>query len=343
MGHPSVFPTSTTIYYPDECYNGYTVYTTSSADTLLVDMNGNIVKVWQGLEGFPARIYPGGYLMASTGKRDPQYGYLDMLDLIQVDWDGNVVWKFSHYERIQDGRRKARWMARQHHDYQREGNPVGYYAPGMEPLLAGGNTLILCHKNVSNKGISEKPILDDTFIEVSWEGKVIWEWLCSDHFEELGFDEAALNAMYRNPNMVPVGGGIGDYMHVNSLSALGPNKWFDAGDERFNPDNLIWDGRQANIIAITDKRSGKIVWKLGPDFTATKELRTIGQIIGQHHAHIIPRGLPGEGNLLLFDNGGRAGFGAPNPSSTTGHNNAWRGKINEAPNFWDGDAPSIRW
>ncbi len=324
MGHPSVFPTSTTIYYPDECYNGYTVYTTSSADTLLVDMNGNIVKVWQGLEGFPARIYPGGYLMASTGKRDPQYGYLDMLDLIQVDWDGNVVWKFSHYERIQDGRRKARWMARQHHDYQREGNPVGYYAPGMDPLLAGGNTLILCHKNVSNKGISEKPILDDTFIEVSWEGKVIWEWLCSDHFEELGFDEAALNAMYRNPNMVPVGGGIGDYMHVNSLSALGPNKWFDAGDERFNPDNLIWDGRQANIIAITDKRSGKIVWKLGPDFTATKELRTIGQIIGQHHAHIIPRGLPGEGNLLLFDNGGRAGFGAPNPSSTTGHNNAWR-------------------
>ena len=86
MGHPSVFPTSTTIYYPDECYNGYTVYTTSGADTLLVDMNGNLVKVWQGLEGFPARILPGGYLMASTGRRDPRYGYLDMLDLIQVDY-----------------------------------------------------------------------------------------------------------------------------------------------------------------------------------------------------------------------------------------------------------------
>ena len=27
---------------------------------------------------------------------------------------------------------EPRWMARQHHDYQREGNPVGYYVPGME-------------------------------------------------------------------------------------------------------------------------------------------------------------------------------------------------------------------
>ena len=40
-------------------------------------------------------------------------------------------------------------MARQHHDYQREGNPVGYYAPGMDPMVERGNTLILCHKNVT--------------------------------------------------------------------------------------------------------------------------------------------------------------------------------------------------
>ena len=324
MGFPSVFPTSTTIYYPDECYSGFTVYTTSSGDSLLVDMNGNVVKIWQGLDGFPSRIYPGGYLMASTGRRNPKYGYLDMLDLVQVDWDGNVVWKFSKYDRVKDGRQKAKWVARQHHDYQREGNPVGYYAPGMDPIVGGGSTLVLCHKDVAHKGISEKPILDDTFVEVSWDGKITWEWLCSDHFDELGFDEAALNTMHRNPNMVPAGGGIGDYMHMNSMSLVGPNKWYDAGDERFHPDNVIWDGRQTNIIAITDKKSGKIVWRMGPDYQATPELRAIGQIIGQHHAHIIPKGLPGEGNLLMFDNGGRAGFGSPNPGSPSGHNNAWR-------------------
>ncbi len=50
----------------------------------------------------------------------------------------------------------------------------------------------------------------------------------------------------------------------------------------------------------------------------------MGQIIGQHHAHMIPRGLPGEGNILLFDNGGFAGYGAPNPGAPTGFNNALR-------------------
>jgi hypothetical protein len=34
------------------------------------------------------------------------------------------------------------------------------------------------------------------------------------------------------------------------------------------------------------------------------ELRAIGQVIGQHNPHIIPEGLPGAGNLLVFDNGG---------------------------------------
>ncbi len=54
-----------------------------------------------------------------------------------------------------------------------------------------------------------------------------------------------------------------DYLHINNLSVVGPNKWFDAGDKRFNPDNLLLDSRNANFIAIIDKHSGKVVWRLG--------------------------------------------------------------------------------
>ena len=39
---------------------------------------------------------------------------------------------------------------------------------------------------------------------------------------------------------------------------------------------------------------------------------------------MIPKGLPGEGNILIYDNGGRGGYGAPNPGSPTGLNNAIR-------------------
>ena len=39
---------------------------------------------------------------------------------------------------------------------------------------------------------------------------------------------------------------------------------------------------------------------------------------------MIPRGLPGEGNILVFDNGGWAGYGPPNPGAPTGYRNARR-------------------
>ena len=324
MGYPSVYPTGTTIYEPEKCWNGYTVFPAKDAGAALIDMNGNTVKLWKGLEGFPAKLLPGGYVMGSTGARNPKYGYQDLLDLVQVDWEGNIVWKFDKYERIKDPYQKPRWMARQHHDYQRQGNPVGYFVTGMKPMVKRGRTLIVCHKNLKNPAITDKLLLDDTIIEVTWKGKIIWEWVCSDHFHEMGFSEEAKNTLYRNPNMKPAGRGVADWMHINSASYLGPNRWHDAGDKRFHPDNIIWDGRETNIIAITDKKTGKIVWKVGPDYTATPGLRKLGQIIGQHHAHMIPRGLPGEGNILVFDNGGWAGYGAPNPGSLKGHNNALR-------------------
>jgi len=318
------YPTGVTCYDPKKCWNGYTIFQAMDTGATLIDMNGNVVKQWKGLEGLLNTILPGGYVMGSTGSRDPKYGLQDQLDLVQVDWEGNVVWSFDRYEYVKDPHKRPRWMARQHHDYQREGNPVGYYVPGMEPLVDRGNTLLLCHKNLKNPKISEKTLLDDTFIEVTWDGTITWEWICSDHFEEMGFSQEAKNALAREPGMVGVGGGMGDWMHMNSAATLGPNQWFDAGDERFHPDNIIWSGRHTNVMGITDKKTGKIVWQLGPDFTTTPALRKLGQVIGQHHVHMIPKGLPGEGNILIFDNGGLAGYGAPNPGSPTGLFNALR-------------------
>jgi hypothetical protein len=326
---PSIYPTGTTIYYPDKCWNGYTLFQAElhrndGYGAVLIDMNGNAVNRWKGLDGMPNKMLPGGHIMGSTGVRNPKYGYLDMVDVVEADWEGNIVWKFDKYELVKDPRQKPRWMARQHHDYQREGNTVGYYVPGMEPKLGGGKTLILCHKNLKNTRISDKLLVDDTIIEVDGKGKIDWEWTCSDHYDEMGFSPTAQKTIKRNPSMQKAGGGMGDWMHMNSMSTLGPNRWYDAGDRRFHPDNIIWDGRQTNIIAVIDRKTGKIAWQIGPYFTATGALRKIGQIIGQHHAHMIPRGLPGEGNILVFDNGGAAGYGAPNPGAPTGFDNAKR-------------------
>lgn len=324
MTYPTIYPTGVTVYDPSKCWSGYTVFQAKEQGAMLIDMNGREVNFWKGLHGFPNKILPGGYVLGHLGLRNNAYGMQDQTDLVQVDWDGNVVWKFNQYEFIEDPGEKPQWMARQHHDYQRQGNPVGYYTPGMEPCVDKGNTLILCHKNLKNHKISEKVLLDDTIIEVTWDGDIIWEWTCSDHFDEYGFSEAAKNILCRDPNMRSAGGGMGDWMHINSMSALGPNRWFDAGDQRFHPDNIIWDSREANIMAIIDKKTGKLVWKIGPEYDTSKELKKLGWLIGMHHAHMIPRGLPGEGNILVFDNGGWAGYGIPNAMAPKGSKNVWR-------------------
>lgn len=319
MPMPTVFPTGTTVYDPEKCWNGYTLMPIKKIGAVLIDMNGNVVKVWKDFQGFPNKLLPGGYVMGSLGIRDSEFSYQDQTDLTQIDWDGNVVWTFDHKEYIEDEGHEPRWMARQHHDYQREGNPVGYYVPGMECRTDGGNTLILCHTDTYNKRISDKRLLDDTIIEVDWDGNIVWEWHVSQHFNELGFAEDAKNVLFRNPNQhFTRNGEQSDWMHINSMSVLGPNKWYDQGDERFHPENIIWDARESNIMAIISKETGKIVWKIGPDFRERKELRKIGQIIGQHHCHMIPKGLPGEGNILLFDNGGLAGYGSPDRMSKDG-------------------------
>jgi len=321
MTYPSIYPTGTTIYDPSQCWNGYTVFQARELGAMIIDMNGTEVKLWKGLHGLPNKILPGGYVLGSTGERNTKYGMQDFQDVVQVDWAGKVVWRFNENEFIEDPGEEPQWMARHHHDFQREGNPVGYYAPGMDPMAEGGNTLVLCHRNVHNPDISDKPLLDDVFVEVDWDGQIVWEWLLNEHFHEFDWSEEARNVLFRNPNMRNCGG---DWMHINSMSALGPNQWFDAGDVRFHPDNIIWSAREANIIGITDKQSGKVVWHIGPDYNTSPALKRLGWIIGKHHAHLVPRGLPGEGNLLVFDNGGWAGYGAPNPGAPMGIKNALR-------------------
>jgi len=312
LQYPSIYPTGTTIYKPEKCWNGYTIFpAVEDQGAFLIDMNGRVVKHWEGILGepIPNRILPGGYVVGSTVRRER---HQEFNDLVQVDWDGNIVWKFNKTEQIKEEGKEPVWMARQHHDWQREGNPVGYYTPGMDPLVDKGKTLILAHKNVKNPEITDRLLEDDYIIEVTWEGEIVWEWLCSDHFDELGFSEEARNAISRGGARPPSSDRPYDWMHINCATYIGPNQWYDEGDERFHPDNIIWDSKRSNIIAIIERKEGKIVWKVGPDYTASPALRKLRQMIGPHHAHMIPKDLPGEGNILIYDNGGAGGYGASN-------------------------------
>jgi hypothetical protein len=292
---PSVFPTGVTVYDPALAYNGYVVFASPDHKTRLIDMNGTVVHQWDHA-GFPSEILDP---KLTGGKRGHVLVQLSTIEgggagvvpnrpaefrnktVGELDWNGKTVWEW--------GAQAPNGAARQHHDWFRQAN---------------GNTLLLANAFHPIPGFKLPNILDDVIYEVTPAGKIVWQWKAADHLNEIGFTPAQLKLLRQVDTP--------DYLHVNDMTALGPNKWFDAGDKRFAPDNILIDSRNANFIAIIDRNSGKIVWTLGPNFAASKPSakvpRPADQISGQHDAHLIEPGLPGAGNLIVFDNQGEAGY-----------------------------------
>jgi outer membrane protein assembly factor BamB len=132
--------------------------------------------------------------------------------------------------------------------------------------LQNGNYLILAHDGHSHT---------DYLLEVDREGKVVWDWFFEKHTKPF-------------PNWDPEST---DPSHSNSIRELPPNRWFDEGDDRFRPGNILVSARSLNTIFIIDKGSGKVVWKYSEGLDA------------QHEAVMIGPGLRKSGLIMVFNNG----------------------------------------
>lgn len=295
------------IVYEEGALDGYTLVCDvdriaiglgSDVDSVLSDMLGNEVHRYSGV--MTGKMLPGG---GYVGVGRPIVSSMEFASLYQVAWDGTMEWAFSEWEYYND---QFGWRARAHHDLQREGNPVGYYAPGQD-YIEQGNTLVLAHTNETRPEISWVRLQDDVIYEITWEGNSVFEWHGADHIDEFGLDEAARSEIYSHGS---------DWLHTNSASWIGENHWYDNGDTRFHPRNVIIDSRHAGFIVIIDYQTGGVVWRVGPDYSEGNPGAEMGPLIGLHHAHMIPKALPGEGNILVFDNGGHSGYGGSDGTLT---------------------------
>jgi len=309
---PSVFPTGVTRYDPERAWNGYVLFSGQDKKTHLIDMNGNEVRQWPH-EGFPPVLVDpaladgkrGNILLQLANTPGAQAGNgLGNRSIGELDWSGKVLWQWGAggdaYASAEVQTAAAPGgAAKQHHDWRR---------------LANGNTLVLANLVHPVKGFSAAQVLDDVIYEVTPSGAIVWQWTASEHVNELGFSpeslKLVLSATPRN------GAKAVDWLHINNMAPLGKNKWHAKGDARFHPDNIIVSSREANLLAIIERKSGKVVWTLGPDYPpigSTVVPRAADQIIGPHDAHFIAEGLPGAGNLLVFDNQGEAGYPRVSP------------------------------
>lgn len=299
--YPTIFPTGVTINKPDRAYNGYTILNPLRATphgVPLIDMNGKVVHKWMNVEGQPAKLLPNGNLLATLVYYDPNNWTQRKSEgaaVVEMDWNGKVVWKFDKYEEKKRTPEMVLldtdtyWSSNAHHDIQREGNPVGYYSPELN-YVNNGKTLIAGFKKVGEGETA-------TLYTVDKDGAITWEWVYADHAAE-----------YKEK-------GIADFQ--NTASWLGPNKWYSADPVKyaaFHPENIITDDGQ-EVIYIIDHKSGSVAWQLGPKYESDDPLRSLGMRLPEagfkglfgggmiHHAHMIPQGLPGAGNILVFNNG----------------------------------------
>lgn len=115
----------------------------------------------------------------------------------------------------------------------------------------------------------------DYLVEVDRRQQVVWSWRAAEHLDE-GFPGWNREAW--------------DPTHINSVYELPENRWFDAGDRRFRPGNILVSARNLNGLFIIDKRSGKIVWTYtdGLDY--------------QHEAMMTSPDGPAPGCILFFNN-----------------------------------------
>jgi hypothetical protein len=246
----------------------------------LIDMNGQMVHAWvlatdvteRGTDR--ARLLPNGNVLVSRGGMHSEDGMLE-----ELGWEGDLAWRYIPEGRIPHTRYRG-----PHHDVFRKAN---------------GNTLLICRQAVPETYLAQvrepawqgQAIFGDTILEVDRAGQTVWEWHSHEH---LDLNHRRLLASPDWPPG-PLNSTVLDWTHVNTVCPLPENRWFDAGDTRFRPGNVLISPRQLDTVYLIDCETDEIVWEYSGEY--------FGGLSGQHEPYMIGKGLPGAGNVLIFDNG----------------------------------------
>lgn len=213
---------SVTIHDPSRAYGGYTLFAGPhcSTDVWLIDMKGQIVHRWEMPMplGSDVRLLPNGNQIRAnkTGKEPTAFLGTVGGELVEVDWENNVVWKHEDL-----------YM---HHDFCR---------------LDNGNTMLNRHvlipPDIASKvkgGIpgteTEDGIWGQGLQEITPDGTVIWEWLGYEHMDpeiDIACPICPRNIWgYVNGiDVFPSGDIVASFRHLNSLLIIdrqtGAIKW----------------------------------------------------------------------------------------------------------------------
>ncbi len=281
-------------------YVGYTLFTPMPYNmTYLINNEGQLVHSWaaQTKPGLSAYLLENGLLLRTQFDSGPYLrggGAGGRVEL--VDWDGNVTWSYTY----------SSPTVRQHHDVTAlpNGNIMMLAwetKTRTEAIAAGRNPQTLYQSFIVDHIIEVDPRTDS----------IVWEWHSWDHLiQDFDSTKANYGVVRNHPELIDINGGMSgtyDWTHANTIT-------YNA-----DLDQVMVSPRYFNEIWLIDHsttteearghtggrygRGGDLLYRWGNPEAYKRGTGLDRKLFQQHDAQWIPAGLPGAGNILVFNNG----------------------------------------
>ena len=276
-------------------FGGYTLFTARhNGSSFLIDAGGQLVHRWESPLGHIRLLENGNALGERNGT------------LYEIDPAGNVIWEYRH-------------PAEQHHDFLTlpNGNVLLLLRETKTPaeaVAAGANPAYIHPDGLEIDTIAEvRRIYPD-------RAAIVWEWSIWDHLvQDYDPSKANFGIVAERPELVD----INYNLRQASRTELNPkSRMLHANGLDYHPelDQILISARNMSEIWIIDHsatteeaaghsggnggKGGDLLYRWGNPQAYRAGTFADQQLFWQHNPYWIPEGLPGAGNILIFNNGG---------------------------------------
>ena len=284
-------------------FNGYTLFSPlPSKITYLIDNEGYLIHSWNSSyePGQAVMLLEDGSLLrtAFVKNTNPFTAGGAGGRVEKIDWDGNLIWSFNYYSSEYSS----------HHD--------------VEVLPNGNILLIVWEKKTYNEAVSAgrnpsnlgSSIWSEKIIEINPSetsgANIVWEWHVWDHLIQ-DFDSSKL--MYGNiaehPELINLNFGSfnQDWLHINSVRYNSERDEILLSVHNFSEiwiiDHSTTTLQAADHTGGSKGKGGDLIYRWGNPQAYGTGTNSDRKLYTQHDARWIESGLPGENDIIIFNNG----------------------------------------
>ena len=283
-----------------EAFDGYTLFNRARSKTIyLIDNQGRVVHKWElDAESLFAKLLDNGNLL--TLAEYPDRG--TNRSVREIDRNGNILWECTQG-----------WP---HHDFLKmpNGNVLLLSLQrktAEEVIAAGANPDFISADRLRAPHIVEARPTGPASCEI------VWEWSAWDHLiQDFDSSKANYGVVAEHPELIDLNFRLSE---VAGWEA--PFDWIHSNGIDYNPesDQIMLSPRNLSEVYVIDHsttraeaagssggnsgKGGDLLYRWGNPRAYRAGTPADQQLFWPHNPHWIPPGLPGAGNILIFNNG----------------------------------------